>query len=123
MEQITKQLNDIRGMIKECICNALTDIYRHFNNGNLPNYEEEEEVLVEGSKIKTHLTINVNVHNTYTEDVLIEKWCIDDYIVTLDNNLMFVCNDNEIEWTEISTDDLFYIAKTLKNKLKQIKAN
>jgi hypothetical protein len=123
MEQITKQLNDIRGMIKECICNTLTDIYRHFNNGNLPNYEEEEEVLVEGSKIKTHLTINVNVHNTYTEDVLIEKWCIDDYIVTLDYNLMFVCNDNEIEWTEISTDDLFYIAKTLKNKLKQIKVN
>lgn len=123
MEQITKQLNDIRGMIKESICNALTDIYRHFNNGNLPNYEEEEEVLVKGSKIKTHITINVNVHNTYTEDVLIEKWCIDDYIVTLDYNLMFVCNDDEIEWTEISTDDLFYIAKTLKNKLKQIKAN
>lgn len=120
MEQIKEQIKEIRLNVKERICNALTGIYRHFNNGLLPNYEEEEEVFVEGSQINLHLLVSVEVGNTYTEDIFTEKWSIDDYIVTLDNNLMFFCGSNELEWTEISTDELCWIAVKLieiENKL------
>lgn len=111
MEQIKEQIKEIRLNVKERICNALTGIYRHFNKGLLPDYEDEQEVLVEGSQINLHLLVSVEVGNTYTE--VTEKWCIDDYIVTLDNNLIFVSVNNKLEWTEISTDELCWIALKL----------
>ena len=121
MEKIKTQLDSIRVTIKEHICNTLTGIFKHFNNGNLPNYEEDEEVLVEASQMALHLFVDMEVGNTYNSDTNIEKWEINDYVVTLDNNLFFrVCGDNEIEWKEIPTDDLFNIASKLNEVLNNL---
>jgi hypothetical protein len=120
MEKIKTQLDSIRVTIKEEICDTLTSIFKHFNNGQLPNYEDEEDVLVEASLIKLHLLINVEVGNTYDSVKAVEKWRIDEYLVTLDDDLYFMCDDNEIEWTEISTDELYRIAFKLNEVLKKL---
>jgi hypothetical protein len=120
MEKIKTQLDNIRLAIKEDICDTLISIFKHFNNGQLPNYEDEENILVEASLIKLHLLITVEVSDIYGTETAVEKWGIDEYLVTLDLNLYFECNDNEIEWTEISTDELYRIAFKLNEVLKKL---
>lgn len=120
MKKIKTQLDNIRLNIKVHICDTLISLYRHFNNDMLPNYADDEEVLVEASLIKLHLLIIVEVGDIYGTEIAVEKWEIDEYRVTLDNNLFFVCNDNEIEWTEISTDELYHIAFKLNEVLKKL---
>ena len=77
--------------------------------------ENEEEVVVTEDEVGT-LKIDVCVmdsHDYYRE---VEEQVIVKYIVTLDYNLFFVCGENEeneIEWQEISTDDLVGILNFL----------
>ena len=115
-----KQLNDFRLSIKEQICNILTDTFKELNDGLLPNWEEDEEIHIEADEIGKHLKINVEVGNT-----CYEEWVITAYVVSLDYNLYFHCEDdngiewaggyNEIEWTEVCTDDLVGILNMLEN--------
>lgn len=111
-----KQLNDFRQTIKEQICNLLTDKFKELNDGLLPNWEEDEDIYIEADEIGKHLKINVEVGNTYDEFTYYEEWVIYGYVVTLDYNLYFQCeDDNEIEWTGVCTDDLVGILNMLEN--------
>lgn len=114
---VKTELNDFRFRVKEQICKTLTDIYLHLNDGLLPNWEDEEEVYVEEDEIGLHLTVEVEVSNTYDDSRYKENWGISAYVVTLDENLFFHCEDNELEWTEISTDELVGIYNALQNNL------
>jgi hypothetical protein len=112
-------LTDFRTSVKEHICKTLTDIYLRLNYGQLPNWEDEEEVYVEADDIGLHLTTEVEVSNTYDDSRYKEDWEITAYVVTLDENLFFHCEDNELEWTEISTDELVGILEKLDNCLER----
>ena len=110
---IRKQLNHFRSSIKEQICHTITDIYKKQNNGILPNFSEWGEVCIDSTDIKKHIKINVEVNNTFDSETIFEQWVIQSYVVTLNFNLYFICEDKEIEWKELSTDDLVGICEQL----------
>lgn len=113
-----KQLNDFRANIKEHICNALVDLYKQNNNGELPNWEDEEDLVVMDYEVSKHkISIRVEVDNTYDDTICIEKVTIDRYIVTLDYNLFFDIGNEEMEWTDVSTDELVGILDIINNKI------
>lgn len=112
-------LSDFRTSVKEEICKTLTDIYLHLNDGLLPNWEDDEEIYVEDDEIGLHLKTEVEVSNTYDDSRYKEEWVISAYVVTLDENLFFQCDDNELDWNDIGTDDLVGILNKLKGCLEK----
>lgn len=114
---LTKKLNEVRILIKNAICEILIKQYKKGNNGELPNWEDEEEVVVDANEFKREIRIGIEVYNTYNEDTTIEKQTINEFIVSLDENLFFVTEDT-YEWTEITTDELMEIYYKLLDNLK-----
>lgn len=113
-------LSEFRTKIKENICNVVVDIYKQQNNNELPNWEEDEEIVVDDSKLPTkHILLEIYCQSG--EDVF-EKQVINEYIVTLDNNLFFRCGEDEIEneihWNDVNTDDLVSILYMLNEHNK-----
>lgn len=109
--------NGLRKLIfstKEEIVKIITAKYLADNEGLFPNWEEEEEIVVDDTDIPT-FRISIEVDNTYDESTCIERQAINEYRVTNDGNLFFVCGDcdNEIEYTEVSTDELIAIYELL----------
>lgn len=103
---VKDKLNDFCYNVKEQICNMLTDIYKYQHNGQLPNWENDEDIVVEDNDC--HIRIVVMENNTYDEDTIFSWYCIDKFIVTLDYNLFLISteDDMEFEWTELGTDEL-----------------
>lgn len=104
------ELQKFRASIKDSICHILVECYKENNNGLLPNWENDEEIVIDGSVIN-NLPIIIECSNTYDENTCLEKQMISECRVTLDYNLFFICGefDDEIEWTDISTDELVKI--------------
>ena len=120
MLNLEKQLNEFRNTIKNGIVNLIVDIYKS-QYSELPNWEEEEEIVIYDDKLPTY-RISVSVDDTYSSDNFsIEKWAINEYNVILDNNLYFYCGDNneEFHYGEVSTDELVEIWSLLKKSIKQ----
>lgn len=109
---IKKELDDFRCKVKEEICRLLREVYLELNDDH-PNFENDEEYVLENYDVADDddLFISVVVWDTYNEYSNNELQEVQKYIVTLDNNLFFICGDakNEIEWSEISTDELVAI--------------
>lgn len=105
---------EVRTQIKEQICNILVDRYKELHNGELPNWEEDEEIVI----TEDELFVNVVVWNTYDEYSYNELQEVHKCIVTLDYNLYFIVGEeeNEYDWSEISTDDLANLLDYLKEK-------
>lgn len=120
MDIITK-LNQFKASVKEDIIKVIKDIYLKQNNGLHPNFEYDEEYILFLCDLKREILINVECRNT-DDSTSIEKWCIYNYIVTLDDNLMFRCGDDEDEfdWTELSTDELVGICNFLQSFYKKM---
>jgi hypothetical protein len=115
----TNQHNDFRASVKEQICKTLTEIFLKLNDDLFPNWEDEEDIYVECDEIsKRRISISVEVGNTYDSTTCVEKWVITAFVVTLDSNLYLQFEDDqECDWTEVSTDDLVGILDYLqKNK-------
>lgn len=117
------ELNKVLNQTKEHITNYLVNIYKHYNNGLLPNWEEEEEIVLTNEEIG-NITIEIET-DTFKNDynVIIvekEKQVIEKFIVTLDYNLLFICDDNEYSWEEVSTDELIGIFEFIRKKYKKI---
>ena len=115
-----KQLQEFRFNIKEQISYKLVVLYKKLNNGNLPNWEDEEEVVITEDEVGT-LRINIVTNDSYDNYCEVEKLPIIKYIVTLDSNLYIVCgeyDDNEVNWQDISTDDLVGILTHLEYAIK-----
>ena len=102
-------LTEFRASIKEQICKTLTDIYLHLNDGLLPNWEDDEEIYVEADEIGLYLKTEVEVSNTYDDSRYKEEWTISAYVVTLDENLFFQCDDNELDWILTQTTLLVFL--------------
>lgn len=120
------ELNKVLNQTKEHITNYLVDIYKHYNNGLLPNWEEEEEIVLTNKEIG-NITIEIEIDrsktNEYYDNVIIiekEKQVIEKFIVTLDYNVFFICDDNEYSWEEVSADELIGIFEFIRKKYKEI---
>ena len=117
-----KELDDFRCKVKEEICRLLKEVYLDLNGEN-PNFENDEEYVLENYDVADDdLFINVVVWDTCGDFSYNELQEVQKYIVTLDNNLFFICGggnwnvENETEWSEISTDELVAIYEfILKN--------
>ena len=119
----TDIINDARKKLVDFIVFEVHNIYLLLN-GQEPNFEEDEEYVldIEG------LTIKVEVDNSYldVEDTIMENRTITEVRVSLDGNVFLVAyeDDTEIEWKDISTDELVGLANVLENKyLNIVKSN
>lgn len=119
----TDIINDAREKLVSFIAFEVRNIYLLLN-GQEPNFEEDEEYVldIEG------LTIKVEVDNSYldVEDTTIEDRTITEVHVSLDGNVFLVGyeDDTEIEWKDISTDELVGLANVLENQyLNIVKSN
>ena len=114
---LNKELNDFRCKVKEEICRLLKDVYLELND-DLTDFENDEECVLENyDVVDDSLFINVVVWDAYNEYSNNELQEVQRYIVTLDNNLFFICGDceNKIEWDDVSTDELVAIYEFIVN--------
>ena len=119
----TDIINDAREKLVSFIIFEVRNIYLLLN-GQEPNFEKDEEYVldVEG------LTIKVETDNSYldAEETTMENRTITEVRVSLDGNVFLVGygDDTEIEWKEISTDELAGLANILENQyLNIVKSN
>ena len=107
-----EMVNELQSQIKEQICNILVDRYKELHDGQLPNWEDDEDIVLTYNEISEDKVfyLNVDSYNTYDDFKEVERITIIRYFVTLDYNLFFEDeNENEIEWTEVATDELVAI--------------
>ena len=119
----TDIINVAREKLVDFIIFEVHNIYLLLN-GQEPNFEEGEEYVldIEG------LTIKVEVDDSYldVEDTIMENRTITEVRVSLDGNIFLVAyeDDTEIEWKDISTDELVGLANILENQyLNIVKSN
>ena len=119
----TDIINDARKKLVDFIAFEVRNIYLLLN-GQEPNFEEDEEYVVDIER----LTIKVETDNSYldVEETTMENRTITEVRVSLDGNVFLVGygDDTEIEWKEISTDELVGLANVLENQyLNIVKSN
>lgn len=119
----TDIINDAREKLVSFIIFEAHNIYLLLN-GQEPNFEEDEEYVVDIEG----LTIKVETDNSYldVEETTMENRTITEVRVSLDGNVFLVGygDDTEIEWKDISTDELAGLANILENQyLNIVKSN
>lgn len=119
----TDIINDARKKLVDFIVFEVRNIYLLLN-GQEPNFEEDEEYVVDIEG----LTIKVETDNSYldVEETTMENRTITEVRVSLDGNIFLVGygDDTEIEWKDISTDELVGLANILENQyLNIVKSN
>lgn len=111
---------EVRTQIKEQICNILVDRYKELHNGELPNWEEDEEIVLTKDEIdeKDVNYLHIKEYNTYDEYYNVVRYAINRYFVTLDYNLFFEVGDYEeqYDWEEVSIEELASLLDYLKEK-------
>ena len=111
---------EVRTQIKERICNILVDRYKELHNGELPNWEEDEEIVLTEDEIDENDVnyLHIEEYNTYDEYYNVVKYAINRYIVTLDYNLFFEVGDCEeqYDWEEVYLEELAALLDYLKEK-------
>ena len=119
----TDIINDARKKLVDFIVFEVRNIYLLLN-GQEPNFEEDEEYVVDIEG----LTIKVETDNSYldVEETTMENRTITEVRISLDGNVFLVGygDDTEIEWKDISTDELVGLANVLENQyLNIVKSN
>ena len=119
----TDIINDARKKLVDFIVFEVRSIYLLLN-GQEPNFEEDEEYVVDIEG----LAIKVETDNSYldVEETTMENRTITEVRVSLDGNVFLVGygDDTEIEWKDISTDELVGLANVLENQyLNIVKSN
>jgi hypothetical protein len=104
----------LKAQIKEQICSILVNRYKESHNGEFPNWEDGEEIVL----TEDDFFVNVVVWNTYDEYSYNELQEVHKCIVTLDYNLYFIVgeDENEYDWSEIGIDDLAKLLDHLNEK-------
>lgn len=115
------ELTAFRNNVKDSICSMLAGIYLAKHNGVMPDWSNDEEIIVEDTDSDNcHTTITLNVGNTYDECVAAYEVCIDKFIVTNDVNLYFYSTENneEYHWEDVNTDDIVKIHDLIERYYK-----
>lgn len=114
---VKRELHKFRTQVKEEICRLLKEKYLEIYDIE-PNWEEEDEYILHTCEMNIDkMFLLIEVGNTYDENTYFERQEIQECRVTLDDNLFFICGEdvyNEIDWEEISTDELVDIYFHLK---------
>lgn len=114
------RLNQLLSDTKNEIVRLLIEIYKHKNNGLLPNWEDDEEIEITNNDID-NLTFYIDIDYEDVNCVLKEEVPITKIIITLDENLFFITIvDNEFNWTELDVVDLIIIYEKIKKKYQEI---
>ena len=118
---ILNDWTDFREKVKKQICDIATEIYKSDNDGLLPNWEDDEEIVICGSDVCNY-KINVIVGNIDYNTFTTERQEIEEIRVTLDSNLYFTTGEcaNEINWRDVSTDELVDIYNHLQKLCKKL---
>ena len=106
------ELTAFRNNVKDSICSMLAGIYLAKNNGVMPDWSKDEEIIVEDTDSDNcHTTIMLNVGNTHDECVAPYEVCIDRFIVTRNVNLYLYSTEDSKEyyWENVNTDDIVKI--------------
>lgn len=119
----TDIINAVRESLVSFIAFEVSNIYFLLNDRE-PNFEEDEEYVIDVEG----LTIKVEVDNSYldAEETTMENRTITEVHVSLVGNVFLVPyeDDTEINWQDISTDELAALANVLENQfLNIIKSN
>ena len=88
----------------------------------MPNFENDEEWVVESERLVETPTINVYVHDSYLvgEDTLQTKVKITEIHTALDGSVLFRNKEeDEWDWTDISYEDLTNIADIVERTYKK----
>ena len=116
----TQMVFELKAQFKEKICNILVDRYKELHNGELPNWENDEDVYLAEDDIdeKDVNYLHIDLYSTYDEYCEVVEMPINAYIVTLDYNLYFIVGEeeNEYDWSEIGIDDLAKLLDYLNEK-------
>lgn len=118
------ELTAFRNNVKDSICSMLAGIYLAKHNGVMPDWSNDEEIIVEDTDSDNcHTTIMLNVGiATYNECVAPFEVCIDRFIVTLDEVLYLYSTENgeDYIWEDVNTDDLVKIHDLIARYYKSI---
>lgn len=119
---VTESHNSFRGVIKEEIVKCLTYIYLKHNDGKLPKWDEDEEIVVEDNEMGCTLLLSVSYKVEHTNTLVVEKYGIDEFRINCGGGLFFVWGGkcNETSWDECSTNDLVDICIGVQNFWKKI---
>ena len=113
-------LFEVRSQIKEQICNILVNRYKELHNGELPNWEEDEEIVLTKDEIDENDVnyLHIKEYNTFDEHYIFVRYAINRYIVTLDYNLFFEVGDckEQYDWEEVYLEELAGLLDYLKEK-------
>lgn len=115
----TQMVFELKAQFKEKICNILVDRYKELHNGELPNWENDEDIVLTENDIddKDVNYLYIEECNTYDDYYEVSRYAINRYFVTLDYNLYFEDeNENEYDWSEIGIDDLAKLLDYLNEK-------
>lgn len=114
---IEQLLQSTRVTCKENIVRLLTLIYiKH--NGDFPKWFDDEEIVIEDSELGSTSSISVKMYLSNE----VKKWSIEEYHINVSGDLSFWCNDTleEVEWSEVSTDELVMIYTKIQNYWNKI---
>ena len=122
MKTISQQLADFKEMVKNEITSLLENIYIK-QYGQQPNWKEGEEIVLSDDIFPT-FRVAIAIGDS-SDNYTVEKWAINEYRVSLDENLFFRCgdNDDEFHFSEITTDELVEIYNLIKNYYDNVEEN
>ena len=112
MEQ---ELHLFRKHIKEVITNIVYEKYMELY-GRFPDMCKVDEISITEDEIGTFY-IPITTYDAHNEIGMEKNEPITAFVLTMNNNLTFVCGEDEIkkDWREINTDALFSLMKKMQN--------
>lgn len=111
---------EFRDSLINSIVEVIAKIYLKHNDNLMPNWGNDEEIVVEDNEIDCTNYIQMMID--YGGDLFHEKWVIEEYRVNCSGELFFWCTEDlqEVNGTEVSTDNLMSIYETLNSYLAKI---
>jgi len=114
-EQVKEIVKEFKGKLIDIIHDSIVKKYLEDNNNQFPNFEEEEEIVIEPTDSLKGVKVKVEVHDTYLEnyDRIYEFHKITALKVALDDTVFVELEgyeDDEFELAELSLDDIVTIA-------------
>ena len=118
MDKVKKALWDVREMLLDEISTMLTNIYSENHDGEMPNLEDGEEIVVTADEIGETITIHEMEENHYEDDLVqAVSYTIISFTCTSYVDIILTTTDgDEIECDTFGIDAL----TALYTKLKEV---
>lgn len=114
---ISKVRDDFKNRVALNLRNIFDDLHKEEDYECFPN--EDEDLVVELSDVtKTKFYFTIEVENTVDDTIAYEKRTITELHLTLDGSIFIYTEedkDDEYDFTDLTTDDMFGISKMLDN--------